>query len=134
MRKIFSFILCLVLMSTCTLCFAKTKGETKLNDKQICTVYIKGDWMKKGGKVKVAILDNRGWNVRGSAYVYVYDEVNVLMKKEKVTGSKTISLPWKKHKFYTLKFQNAYSASSASYYKSVKWKVSTVLGGNARIE
>lgn len=111
---------------------AATSGKTDMNSS--CTVNIASNWMKKGGKVKVTIMDNRNWNMGGMAEVYIYDEVRVLMKKQVVKGSATISLPWTRHKWYTLKFKNYYSGSNPKYYNSVKWKVGTVLGGNARIE
>ena len=111
---------------------AATSGKTDMNSS--CTVNIASNWMKKGGKVKVTIMDNRNWNMGGMAEVYIYDEVRVLMKKQVVKGSATISLPWTRHKWYTLKFKNYYSGSNPKYYNSVKWKVGTELGGNARIE
>lgn len=132
MKKIMLVLLSLFLLLISTSCFAATSGRTDMNSS--CTVNISKDWMKKGGKVKVTIMDNRGWNMGGAAEVYIYDEVRVLMKKQLVKGSATISLPWTRHKWYTLKFKNAYSGSNSRYYNSVKWKVGTVLGGNARIE
>lgn len=132
MKKVIMVLVSLMLVLVSASAFAATRGNT--DKRSSCTVNIIKDWMKKGGKVKVTIMDNRNWNMGGAAYVYIYDEVNVLMRKQMVKGSATLSLPWTRHRFYTLKFENAYRSSNPGYYNSVKWKVDTVWGGNAKIQ
>lgn len=132
MKKILCLFTAIFILGISSTCLADTSGKT--DGRSYCEATISSNWMKKGGKLKVTICDNGGWNKRGTAYVDIYDEVGVKMKTEEVKGSKTISLPWTRHRFYVLKFRNAFSGADVRFYNSVKWKTDTVWGGNVKLQ